>query len=179
MTPSESTRLVGMLKAGFPRQQLEQDTIALYAAFLADIDREPGEEAVRTAIATLKFFPTIAEIRDLAARKSVSLPDSTAAWSEVMRAFGSVGRYREPRFSHIAIDRVVGAMGWQSMCDSENVEATRAHFLRLYADTRETLVRDANVRPMLVAAEERRLMARRGEVLPFVALVKQITEKDG
>lgn len=173
MTPSESTRLVAMLKAGFPRQHLEQDTIALYAAFLADIDRYPGEEAVRTAIATCKFFPTIAEIRDLAARKSASLPDATLAWSEVTRAFGSVGRYREPRFSHLAIDRVVGAMGWQYMCDSENIEATRAHFLRLYADTRDTVVRDANVRPMLEAVEERWVLSRSGEVLPLGAVVKQ------
>lgn len=169
MKASEATRLVAMLKAAYPRQSLGEDTLALYAAFLSDLDREPGEEAVRTAIATLKFFPTVAELRDLSARKSVLLPGETEAWSEVMRKVGVVGRYRTPVFSHEAIAAVVCAMGWTTICDSDNAEATRAHFFRLYRDSSERQVRDVNVRPMLAAAEERKAL-RVADVIPILSL---------
>jgi len=177
--PSEATKLAAMLKSAFPRQVIESDTLALYAAFLSDLDRERGEAAVRTAIATLKFFPSVAELRDLAARKAVDLPDETAAWSEVMRAVGSVGRYGNPAFSHAAIARVVAAIGWLTICDSDNVEATRAHFLRLFRDASETAVREANVKPMLEAAAERRMLSRSGDVVPIASALKRLTDGSG
>lgn len=164
MLASESVGLVKRLRAAFPRQPITVENAAIYAEMLEDLEFELADAAVRTAIATLKFFPTIAEIRDLAARRTVSMPDAARAWEEVRKAFGSVGRYREPKFSHVAIQATVSAMGWVEMCDSENIEATRAHFLKLYQHTCETTIRDANVRPMLSAAEERKRLERTGVV---------------
>lgn len=174
MQASEATRLVAMLKAAYPRQQLAEDSIALYAAFLSDLDRISGERAVRTAIATLKFFPTVGELRDLAARQAVELLDETAAWADVTRAIGRYGRYRTPKFRHAAVERVVDAMGWLSICDSENLEATRAHFFRLYRDSCDSAVRNANVQPMLAAADERRLLVRSAEAVPVGDVVKRL-----
>lgn len=171
MKESEVSRLVQMLKAAYPRQPLPTDTLAVYSAFLSDLEREPGEEAVRTAIATLKFFPTIAEIRELATARRVSLPNTTDAWGEVLRVVGSTGRYRLPKFTHPAIARVVDAMGWIVVCDSDNQEATRAHFLRLYVDTSETVLHEVNVVPVLDAARERRQL-RKGGVVPIANVLK-------
>lgn len=174
MTPSEATRLAGMLKAAHPRQDIDEATLAIYAAFLADLDRDAGERAVREAIATIKFFPSIAEIRDLAMRGAIDAPPEHAAWNEVMRAVRLDGRYRTPKWSHRAIAAAINAIGWVSLCDSENLEADRAHFLRLYRDATESAVREANVRPMLAAAAERTQLARAGGVIPMADALKRL-----
>jgi hypothetical protein len=147
--PSEAVELVRRLKANWENDKISQDRVALWTEFLMDLDAEAGRIAVNEAIATLKFPPKVAEIREFAAKKASGVPIATSAWGEVMKGFGKFGRYRDPKWSHPAITHVVDAMGWQSMCDSENIEATRAHFLRLYQETSERVVREVNVRPML------------------------------
>lgn len=151
MTPSESVELVRRLMAAFPRHQVTKETVAVYAESLADLEVTAAREAVQEAIVTLKFFPAIAEIREIAARRRSDCPDCSRAWGELMRKVGSVGRYRTPKWSHPAIAHVVDAMSWEAICDSENLEATRAHFMRLYSETATRVVREVNVRPALEA----------------------------
>ena len=64
------------LAAAFQRD-LSPETVAVYAAALADIDPGLLAESVRQAIATLKFFPTVAELRRTAARVAGLLPPSS------------------------------------------------------------------------------------------------------
>jgi len=171
MRISESTRLIQRLAAAHPRATIPPATIAVYAEALADLDLDVATAAVDEAIATLKFFPAIAELRELAARRRSDCPTAADAWGEVSRAFGTVGRYRTPTWSHPAIARVVDAMRWDELCASENIEATRAHFLRLYQETAARVVREVNVRPALAAADDRRRLERTGETRQLVDLL--------
>lgn len=171
MKLSEATRLIQRLASMHPRVSIPPETIAGYAEALEDLALDVATAAVNEAIATLKFFPSVAELRDIAARRRSSMPTAADAWSEVTRAFGAVGRYRTPRFSHPAIERVVDAMGWVTLCDSDNVEATRAHFLRMYAETADRVVREVNVQPMLDAASERKRLERTGETRTLMSLL--------
>lgn len=171
MRPSDSLELVARLRAAHPRQQIPPETARVYAEALADLDVDVATAAVDEAIATLKFFPSVAELRELAARRRSDCPTAADAWGEVSRAFGTVGRYRTPTWSHPAIARVVDAMRWDELCASENIEATRAHFLRLYTETAARVVREVNVRPALAAADDRRRLERTSDARPLAALL--------
>jgi hypothetical protein len=81
---------------------------------------------------SVKFLPSPAELREIASSGGKSQRSGMDAWGDVIRAVGRVGRYREPRFADPAVTRAVAAIGWREICDSENHEATRAHFARAY-----------------------------------------------
>ncbi len=86
MTAREAANLVAQLKAAYPNANIGGDTIKVYAAALADLDREAAQAAVAKVIATARFFPTIAEIRETVAEAACGLPDAEVAWLEVMDA---------------------------------------------------------------------------------------------
>jgi len=55
---------MSVLTAAYPRQITGRNTLAVYAQALADLDPDEVREAVAEHVATSRFFPTIAEIRD-------------------------------------------------------------------------------------------------------------------
>jgi hypothetical protein len=61
---SEMAELMSVLTAAYPRQITGRNTLAVYAQALADLDPDEVREAVAEHVATSRFFPTIAEIRD-------------------------------------------------------------------------------------------------------------------
>lgn len=64
-----NARLLAIVKAGYPGQSMTTETAELYLTEFSLIAHEYGvprlEEALRAAIRESKFFPSIAEIRDL------------------------------------------------------------------------------------------------------------------
>lgn len=68
MAQSEVTQQVALLKAAFPRESLLPETIGIYVTKLSDIDSQLLATAVNRLIEESRFFPTIAEIRIMAAR---------------------------------------------------------------------------------------------------------------
>lgn len=89
------------------------------------------------------------------------VPGVDEAWAEVQREIARVGwtgaldPQRKPLFSHPTISAAVEAMGWQTLCESENEVADRAHFLKLYGSATARATRDAvmpaSVRELLEA----------------------------
>ncbi len=77
------------------------------------------------------------------------LPDVDQAWAEIQSEISRVGwtvvldAKRRPLFSHPSIQAAVDAMGWSTLCESENPMADRAHFLKLYGVATERATRDA------------------------------------
>lgn len=67
MTKAEALRLMAMLRAAWPRQEIGEDTTEVYAGMLADLSYADAKTAVTTLVKTSKWFPTIAEIREQAA----------------------------------------------------------------------------------------------------------------
>lgn len=158
-TPSEIADAISELTLLPSQRPVTHETIRLYCRALADLDADDLRDAVDRLVATEKWFPTVADIRASCAERSCKAPAAADAWAEVMRAVGTVGRYRVPQWSHVAVERAVeGLGGWQAICDSEDNMADRAHFLRLYAETRSNEVTKTNLRAIESAHVERRAL---------------------
>ncbi len=135
MTIDETAMLLDALAAAFPRSEMSGETAQIYARFLADLSFDDAATAVATYIAEGKWFPTIGEIRTLAFADRRG-PDPDQAWGELLQAVARFGRYREPRFSHPAIEAAVASLTWREICLSDNAPALRAHFGKAYAACR-------------------------------------------
>ncbi len=144
MTLKDSYAVLGILKTSYPRfyaglsDKEIDDTAALWGEMMSDTDIATVTTALKRLIATCKFPPTIAEVREsISAVTYEALPDAGAAWGEVNRAISNYGYYRESEalasMGEITREAVRG-MGWKQLCMSEikNEMADRAHFLRIY-----------------------------------------------
>jgi len=121
---------MALLTAAYPNFEPKPQTVAVYVQMLKDIPGEDLFRAARQCIATLKFFPTVAEIREKAQQSH--LPSAAEAWQEVTRQIWQSGYYGKPQFQNPLVAQIVTAMGWRELCTSENQIADRAHFMRMY-----------------------------------------------
>ena len=140
MTDQEFETVALAIKAAYPNSNVLPDkyTMKVWYRALMDIDFFVVENAVWEHISTSIFPPSIAEIREKgAARLSPMVTDWGEAWEEVQRAIQKYGRYQEEealssmnRMTKAAVRR----MGFQNLCNSENLVADRAHFQRMYEE---------------------------------------------
>lgn len=171
MKPSQVVRCLRRLRALYPDKLLSSETMASYAAMLADLSVDQLAAAIEKHAATSRYWPSVAELRALAVEDEAA-PPAEIAWGEVMRAVSSVGRYRSPQWSHPAIEAAVEAVGgWQRVCDDDTEGVLRAHFYRTYNAYRERIERDANYSGLPYKREARRLSSGDAVVrlLDFVA----------
>lgn len=135
MTKTEIRNLIALTTANFPGMQ-EKDmrpTAVLWEKMLADIPYKSAEKAIVKIIATAKYFPTVAEIRETVDKFNPnSLPEPDEAWAEVMQQISSAGCYGKPRWSHQAVQDAVRAIGWNNICLSTNIGVERKHFMDIY-----------------------------------------------
>lgn len=104
-----------------------------YYQFLKDLDDGTLKAAAARHVAISNFFPKVAELRKLAIDKiTVNHPSAEEAWAHARLAMKKFGYRRKPVFADSAIGKAVNAMGWQSLCSSDNEVADRAHFFRIY-----------------------------------------------
>jgi hypothetical protein len=149
VTVEEARTLVAALKAAFPRQPVEEETVAVYVQMLRDLPTTDGQQAVEALLKRSRFFPTISEIREAVLDVWLPLPTPVQAW-ELVEEAGRIamreGRPGEddglmrsalPPLVWRALRAVGGELGYRY---SENVNALRAQFLRVYAELRESAV---------------------------------------
>ena len=133
MNNVDAARLVAFIAAAFPTWPASKETVAVYAELLSDVSFDDGLVAVQELCRSNDRWPSVAQIRErVASRNNMLSPPKDLAWGEVVRQMSLVGRNSKPEFSHPAIDDAVRSIGWTSMCLSENVDVTRAHFWRAY-----------------------------------------------
>ncbi len=159
MTKPEAARLVALLKAAWPRQELAPETIRLYAEMLVDLDADAAGAAVREAMTSSRFFPSIAEIRQLVAERHANLPPAAEAWEEVVRgmrqaSYDCQGWRDYPRWTCEPIKRAVDAIGLYELCNTDNLPTVRAQWLRLYEQFRAEAV--ARIQRGAIAARPER-----------------------
>lgn len=142
MTREEIVKLLAVLKANYSgalkdmtRQEAE-GKINLWITMFADTDKEIMNLAIQKMIATSKYFPTVAEVRETIAEISTGyIIDGGEAWGEVIAAIRNYGQYRETKALESMSEMtrtVVQRMGWHNLCMSEDMEIDRAHFLKIY-----------------------------------------------
>lgn len=137
MTKAEVTKLVAVMCAAFPTAKVTADTCAIYERMLADLEYPVANAAVEQLLATARFMPTVAEIRERClAISSGEVKPGGEAWGLVLKAIGRYGRNRSPgtdfHFADPVTHDCVTALGWRELCDSEMQGADRARFIELY-----------------------------------------------
>jgi hypothetical protein len=142
MTEVESKRITTLLIAAYPAWKPSEATMQLYERLLRPLEAGLAEEAVLQIIRTPReFAPTVGSICHQAARIALGRSEGDLnpeeAWAEVAAAIRTHGCYREPTFVNPALTRAVTALGWSELCTSPNLEATRAHFFRLFGAFQE------------------------------------------
>lgn len=137
MTQAETAKLVAVLMAAYPSNRATPQTSQIYERMLADLDYPEANAAVERLLATAKWMPTVAEIRETALAITVGeRKPGGEAWGAVLRAISGMGYMRQPGkdfvFSDPTTARCVALMGWERLCSSENEVADRARFTELY-----------------------------------------------
>jgi hypothetical protein len=137
MTEVEGKRITMLLVAAYPAWKPSEATMQLYERLLSPLDARLVEQAVLRIIRSPReFAPAVGSILHEAARLKLGPREADLsaeeAWAEVAAAIRSHGSYRQPRFANPALARAVAALDWGELCTSANVEATRAHFFRLF-----------------------------------------------
>lgn len=145
LTPHQEA--VAMVAAAYPTPAWAPPTLRAYAAMLDDLDAVALEAAATTWIKTHTERPSIADLRKAVAATQATAAaspylDPDEAWALVVASFTTVGGYRPFPATHPLVAEVVRAIGWETLCRSDNPEADRAHFLQLYRARLERARRD-------------------------------------
>lgn len=160
MNKEEFLLFASALKTYYPRENILPNDKALELWFmqLNDIPYELAEITLNKWVATNKWSPSIADIREQAAGVMLGKDkDWGEAWGEVMASFGKYGSYRvqEALDSFDEITRkVVQQIGYKNLCFSENLTAERANFRMIYEREQERAKQDAQLPPRLKAIIE-------------------------
>ena len=147
MTIDETLIFMGILKTAYPRYYANIDkteakqAVMLWSEMLQDISLDQAKLALKKYIASSPFPPTVSDIRQaITVVTSGYIPDEGEAWGEVLNAIRLYG-YMQPdkaydnmgEYTKLAVKR----MGWQSLCESENQMADRAHFMSIYKSIKQ------------------------------------------
>lgn len=163
-TEIEIGKLITALALMYPAVQIGEQTITVYVNALKDVPLNALSAAVEQAGSEAEFFPSVAEIRKRVFQITSPLaenPNGMAKWGEVKAEMRRSGFYRVPKFEDPLVARVVRALGWQELCSSENEEADRAHFARIYDNLLAQKIADAKLLPR---AREIRALSKAKEI---------------
>lgn len=143
MTKKEFATFAAALKTYYPKENLLPNSQAMELWFrqLEDIPYDLAEMALNKWVATNKWSPTIADIREQAASVvNGEKPLWSDGWEEVVRAIKNYGSYgqKEAMESMSEITRTaVRRMGYIDLCRSENPVADRANFRMIFEQIAE------------------------------------------
>jgi hypothetical protein len=121
----ELDRILLTLAAYF-RYQLSEGDVKLYHRGLEDLAVEDIKRASLEVIKTGRFFPKIAELRELAAPPVLALEDQAQVQAGlVLQAARDYGINRQPLFGdHITRALLRGRFSWRAICDLTSKEQT-------------------------------------------------------
>lgn len=195
MTPLEIRKLVTVMVAAYPTTKAQDDTVRIYERMLADLEYPVANAAVEQLLATSKWMPTVAEIRDrVMSLTAGEVRAGGEAWGSVLKAIAAMGRNRVPgvdfAFADPVVLEAVRAMGWVNLCDSDNATADRARFVELYDalavkfrrwQLSEGLPAMQRYRALQAAQDQERLKAPSGDARPLGQLLQllQAQASDG
>jgi len=143
-------------------KNISESLVDAWIEFMRDVTPEEGVPAMRQHITESRFFPTVADIRQLVAKGRVEPVDVARAWEEVRRGLVRCGSYHEPAWTSEAIGAAVRALGWREICMTreEDMGTLRAQFERYLKAGTETALRNANHQRLAEAAQHPKLGTR-------------------
>lgn len=133
MTEEEAVTIVTHLIVAYPRD-VSKETVRAYCEHLASLPRDAALRAVDQLIATSKWLPTIAEIRECVALGSIPpVPSIDVAWSEAERLMRRIGVYRSLGTAGTPyVNRTLTLCGqWVDVCQEDGTWLRR-RFAEIY-----------------------------------------------
>ena len=144
MTKQEFAIFAAALKTYYSKEEKllpNNQAMELWYSQLKDIPQEVAELALNKWVATNKWSPSIAEIRETAAEiVNGEQADWGEGWEQVLKAIRMYGSYKvaDALNSMDAITRkCVERIGFLEICRSENISVERASFRMLYEQLSE------------------------------------------
>jgi hypothetical protein len=151
MRQTDAARLVGIIRAAWPRGVFPPESVAVYTKSISDLDLESVSAAVDELVKTQTFVPSIAAIRETVAERACVLPAAEDAWLEVetaIRVFdGGDSKTWTWDWSSPAIGKAVRSLGGVSvMHEAPQLGFVRRDFLDAYGKFRKQAIGDAVLR---------------------------------
>lgn len=150
MQRAEFAAAMAVLTAAIARPMAE-DQATVYFELLGDLPADVLKLAIKRTLLEHRIttIPTIAELRALATEimHPESAMDSGQAFGLARQAIAGFGwSSQEPGLASLPplVRQVVRQIGWRVMCESENADAMRAHFVRMFEAARSSVVRTLN-----------------------------------
>jgi len=153
VTLEQAAEVVKFALAGYPGQRSRMTSddvkgmVMFYAAGLEDVDVDVARAAITRLALTVKFIPTVAEIREaVGAVHHGEQSPAMVAWDSVHRAIREKGIYRRPgvdfHWNDPVVAAVVASIGWEDLCSGAQ-DHIRARFIDGYAQISRDLRKQA------------------------------------
>lgn len=147
-TERETALALAPLLLAYPKA-LDANRMIFYKDQLRDIPPYLLNTAIQKLIDTLRFLPTIAEIRETAEQmadleRNEQKPDWSLAWQQLEREVRRIGHNGHPVFKDKYLEEAVNRLGWANICQTPltSWSALRGQFRQTY----ETIVHQADER---------------------------------
>lgn len=143
MTKQEFSIFASALRTYYPREALlpNQQAMELWYRELQDIPFAVAEAGLRKWVATNKWSPSIADIREITVEVAHGdIVEWGEGWEQVLKAIRLYGTYREAEAMN-SLDELtrtcVERLGFKNICMSENIATERANFRMMYEQLAE------------------------------------------
>ena len=138
MNKKEFAIFASALKTYYPKEKIlpNEQAMELWFNQLQDIPYKVAELTLNKWVATNKWSPSIADIREQASGIIQGEgKDWGEAWQEVLRCISKYGFYREEEALNNMdklTRKVVRRLGFKNICLSEDIQVDRANFRMIY-----------------------------------------------
>lgn len=140
MTKDEVITLIQTIIVIYPASKVKADelTVNVWYEMLRDLPGEVVSAATKRMCSTLKFPPSIADIREnvaQAVKEAKGIPSAGDAWAKVRKALSWYGYYRPEEARKALGEQIWRAVemvgGWRELCEGETAILS-AQFERRY-----------------------------------------------
>lgn len=135
MTKEDFAKGVAFLSAVYSKS-LTPDQVAIWYTFFEGNSLEEFQKAIRIVSVRSRFFPSIAELKEVMAEDAVGMLTADQAWDGVLYAVRKYGAWQtEEAMKSLpaAVQMTVNHLGgFQRICMSEDLEWTRKDFMKAY-----------------------------------------------
>lgn len=137
MTFDEFKVLAKGLKCAYtsPNFLPDEYAVKMWYKFLGDLPCDLATACIEKYIATNKFPPTIADIRETVADMTLGATDWSESWKTVTKCislYGLAGWVDASTEMDETTTEAVKRMGWRNLCMSNNQTADRANYRMVY-----------------------------------------------
>lgn len=179
MDKQEFSTFAMALRTYYPKENILPNAQAMELWFreLQDIPYNVAVTSLRKWVATNKWSPTIAEIREMTATiqygEQLTWGESWERALNAVRRYGSYNREKALDSLDPLTRKCVENIGYLDLCMSENIMVERAHFQKIFEIYAKREMTDKRLpNNLLQAIEQARLPESQGGFVGFKALNK-------